>query len=128
MTVVRLSGGKLWLHSPIAMSPGLISELSALGGVAHIICYNAFHHMYAGPACAAFPKAQLYGPAQLKKKRRDLHFDAELSESPPASWQGVLQPLAIRGSLLRAAVFYHRPSRTLITSDLMESFTRCDRG
>jgi hypothetical protein len=128
MTIVRLPGGKLWLHSPIALSAELITEIGALGEIAHIVCPNSFHHMYAGPACAAFPGAKLYGPAPLQKKRSDLHFDMTLSETAPDSWQGALLPLSIRGCLLNETVFFHAASRTLITSDLIENFTHCDHG
>jgi hypothetical protein len=96
--------------------------------VAHIVCPNSFHHLYAGPALAAFPGARLYGPAALQKKRSDLHFDATLSETAPESWQGTLQALAIRGCLLNETVFFHAASGTLITSDLIENFTHCEHG
>jgi len=53
MTVVRLANGGLWLHSPVAMSAQLQQELDALGPVAHIVCPNLYHHVYAGEAVAA---------------------------------------------------------------------------
>ena len=33
MTVVRLQGGELWLHSPTRYTPGLKEALSALGRI-----------------------------------------------------------------------------------------------
>ena len=38
MTVIRLSSGKLLLHSPVALPEQLRSEIDALGPVAHIVC------------------------------------------------------------------------------------------
>ncbi len=128
MTSVRLPDGKLWLHSPIALSPDLIGKIRELGEVGHIVCPNSFHHVYAGPACAAFPGAKLYGPPQLQKKRPDLHFDTTLSEIAPVSWQGALEPITIRGSLLNETVFIHAATKTLIASDLIENFTHCEHG
>jgi hypothetical protein len=128
MTIVRLPDRKLWLHSPISLSPELIAEISGLGEVGHIVCPNAFHHMYAGAAREAFPKAKLYGPQQLQKKRSDLRFDTTLSDTAPESWQGALQPITIPGSMLYETVFFHAASKTLISSDLIENFTHCEHG
>src|SRR4051812_30918615 len=37
MTVVRLPGGGILLHSPVPISPALRQEIDALGEVAHLI-------------------------------------------------------------------------------------------
>ena len=126
MTVVRLSNGRLLLHSPIALSPDLVRAITELGEVGHIVCPNLFHHVYADEAIRAFPGAQLHGPAKLHRKRRDLRFDSVLSESPHADWAADLVPITIDGSLLRETVFYHPASRTLISSDLVENFAGSD--
>jgi hypothetical protein len=122
MTVVKLHTGGVLLYSPIALDAALRAEIDAIGPVTHIVCPNLFHHMYAGAALAAWPQALLHGPAGLKKKRRDLPLAAELSETPHPDWQGDLQPLALRGSLMHETVFFHAASKTLITSDLVENF------
>ena len=126
MTVVRLSNGRLLLHSPISLSPDVEQAIRDLGEVAHIVCPNLFHHVYAGEVARAFPGAQLHGPAKLHRKRGDLRFDGVLSESPHPDWAGDLVPITIEGSLLRETVFYHPASRTLITSDLVENFAGSD--
>lgn len=125
MTVVRLASGELLLHSPIAITPELKQALAALGSVQHIVCPNLFHHSYAGDAMRAYPSARLYGPAKLRQKRTDLKFDALLSDTPDASWNGELLPTTIEGSMMAETVLYHVPSRTLITSDLVENFRDC---
>jgi hypothetical protein len=45
MTVVRLSGGRLWLHSPVPAIPELIEQVRALGEVAYLVAPNRFHHL-----------------------------------------------------------------------------------
>ena len=122
MTVVRLSSGELLLHSPIALSRELRSAIDALGPVKHIVCPNLFHHSYAGEVLRAYPDARLYGPSKLQKKRADLPFDEALSDTPPAQWNGELLPTTIEGSMMAETVLYHVPSRTLITSDVVENF------
>jgi hypothetical protein len=122
MTVVRLASGELVLHSPIALSADLRREIDALGAVKHIVCPNLFHHSYAAEVLRAYPSAKLLGPQKLQKKRRDLAFDATLSDTPHPDWNGELLPTTIAGSLMAETVLYHVPSRTLITSDLVENF------
>lgn len=122
MTVVRLSGGGLLLHSPVPVTPELRAEIDALGPVKHIVCPNLFHHLYAGQAAAAWPQALLHGPAKLHAKRRDLAFQAVLTDQPHADWAADFELLTIEGCLLGETVFYHRPTRTLIAADLVENF------
>lgn len=123
MTVIRLSSGRLLLHSPVPITSELRAEIAALGSVAHIVCPNRYHHVYAGGAVAAFPGALLHGPAELRRKRPDLAFDADLGEAPHPEWKDDLVPLTIRGCLLGETVFFHPRTRTLVTCDLVENFS-----
>jgi len=43
MTVVRLSNGDLFLHSPIKFDEGLANKLLGLGTVRHLVSPNQFH-------------------------------------------------------------------------------------
>ncbi|MBZ5795313.1 DUF4336 domain-containing protein [Burkholderia contaminans] len=122
MTVLRLSSGRLLLHSPVPLDRRLRADLDALGEVAHLVCPNLFHHTYAGDAAAAYPHAVLHGPAALHRKRRDLHFGAVLTDTPHPEWRGDLELLTIEGCLLGETVFYHPATRTLIACDLVENF------
>lgn len=45
MAVVRLSGSKLLLHSPVAMTKERLDGIGALGTVAHLYAPNTFHHV-----------------------------------------------------------------------------------
>ncbi len=122
MTVVRLSGGGLLLHSVVPMSAALRSEVEALGTVQHIVLPDLYHHLHVGPWTLAFPKARVHAPPGMARKRPDLRIDAELSEVPHPDWAKDLKPLFISGCGLRETVFVHPKSRTLITADLIENF------
>lgn len=122
MTVIRLTSGKLLLHSPIPLSSELRAEIDGLGQVAHIVCPNLFHHMYAAQAAAAYPLAILHGSAALQRKRKDLRFGALLTDEPHPDWSADLELLTIEGCMLGETVFYHRNTRTLIACDLVENF------
>jgi len=122
MTVVRLTNGSLWLHSPVHISARLREELDGLGQVTHIVCPNLYHHVYAGEAVEAYPRAMLHGPHALRQKRKDLSFAADLSDTPHPDWADDLKQVTIEGCLLAETVFFHPASRTLISSDLVENF------
>ncbi|MCP4006893.1 MAG: DUF4336 domain-containing protein, partial [bacterium] len=57
MTVVRLPGPKLLLHSPIAATPDLVREVKALGPVAYIVAPNRLHHLFISEWQRACPDA-----------------------------------------------------------------------
>jgi hypothetical protein len=128
MSVVRLSGGSLLLHSPVPISSRMRTDILALGPVAHIVCPNRYHHVYAAEAVAAFPGAKLHGPPELRRKRPDLAFDFDLSDVPHSDWKNDVAPLTIRGCLLGETVFFHHRTRTLVTCDLVENFTGSPHG
>lgn len=125
MVVVRI-GERLVLHSPISLSDAEAAEISKLGEVGAIIAPNLFHHLYAGEACERFPEATLVAPLGLEKKRDDLKIDVVLDLSldalrEQAPWDlDVLTPLPIAGQkVMQEFVFLHRPSKSLLTTDLV---------
>src|SRR5262245_50616748 len=81
MTVLRLPDRTVALFSPIAIDDALAAEIAAIGEVSHVIAPNKFHHVYAGPAIARYPKATLHAAEGLRRKRRDLRIDADWTEA-----------------------------------------------
>lgn len=128
MTVVRLSGGGVLLHSPVPIDAQLKSSIDTVGPVRHIVAPNSYHHLYAGAAARLWPQAVLHGPAPLQRKRSDLAFGAELSESLHPELAADFDAITIRGCLLGETVLYHRATRTLVTADLVENFHACDHA
>lgn len=120
MTVIRLTDGGLFLHSPIHLDGGLRAELDGLGEVRAIVAPNKFHHLFAGDACAAYPNAKLYGALGLPLKRKDLKFAGMLGDEPRPEWRGDIEQRTIKGaSMLNEVAFFHPASRTLILTDLV---------
>ena len=119
MTVVRLPGPKLLLHSPIAATAELVSEVKALGPVAYLVAPNRFHHLFVGQWQQAFPEASVYAAPGLDTKRPDLEIAGELSDEPEPGWAETLDQVLVGGfPLANEVVFFHRPSATLIATDL----------
>jgi len=123
MTIVRLSDGGLWLHSPVRPTPELRAAVDALGPVRFVVAPNRWHHLYVGDWQAAYPAAQAYGARGLLKKRKDLAFAGVLDDDAPAGWAGQIDQIARRGApAMGEVVFLHRKSRTLIVSDSAHNF------
>jgi hypothetical protein len=119
MTVVRLPGPKLLLHSPIAAAADLVSEVTALGPVAYLVAPNRFHHLFVAEWQRACPEASVYVAPGLDTKRPDLAIAGVLSDDPEAGWAETLDQVLIGGfPLANEVVFFHRPSATLIATDL----------
>lgn len=119
MTVVRLPDAKLLLHSPISATPELIADVEALGSIAYIVAPNRFHHLYVGEWKDAFPDASVYVAPGLEKKRSDLSIAGVLTHEPEAGWAESVDQVLVDGfPLANEVVFFHRPSATLIATDL----------
>jgi hypothetical protein len=123
MSVISLPGNRLWIHSPEQINEGLKEELSALGHVSYLISPNKLHHLFLDAWLAAYPAARSYAAPGLKIKRPDLRFDDELSNQAEDAWADEIEQILFRGSLfMEEAVFFHKPSRSLILTDLIENF------
>lgn len=119
MSVVRLEDGSLLLHSPVALDDELRAALLRIGTPRYAIAPNRFHHLFVGDYRRAFPDVRLYAAPGLEEKRRDLSFDATLSDTEPREWAGELDHGLFAGyPFANEVVFFHRASHTLLTCDL----------
>lgn len=129
MTVVRLPSQALVLISPLPLKSGDRALLDSLGTVRHLIAPNRFHHLYFGDAQALYPAAQAWGVDGLAAKRPDLRFDDSLDQ--PGNFEDVLHYLPFQGvasilpqgiQAVHETVFWHRPSGTVILTDIAFNF------
>ncbi len=120
MSVVRLPGSQLLVHSPIAWTSGLAAEIERLGAPAFLVAPNRFHHLFAQQWQATYPGARLHVAPGLDRRRPDLTIAGVLGGHPLPEWSMVLDQVLVEGfSLANEVVFFHGPSRTLIASDLV---------
>jgi hypothetical protein len=80
MTVCRDSNGRLFVHSPNALTEEIRTRMSSLGTVAVLFSPNIYHHLYVGDWQRTWPEAIHVAPRQLAKKRPDLKIDHVLDE------------------------------------------------
>jgi len=119
MTVVRLADDRLLVHSPIRPTPELLAAVRALGETAVLIAPNRFHHLFAGDWLAAHPQARLFVAPGVEAKRPDLPRAGILTDEPDPLWREALEQVVVRGlPMVNEVVFFHRPTRTLIATDL----------
>lgn len=94
-----------------------------MGEVTWLISPNKLHHLFLDEWLEAYPEANSYAAPGLMEKRRDLRFDAELTERTEPVWSDTITQTLFRGSrVMEEAVFFHKPSRTLLLTDLIENF------
>lgn len=123
MAVIRLAGGGLFVWSPVPLSPELRAAVDALGEVRHLVAPNSLHHLFIGEWARAYPKARLYAPAALRRRRRDLGFHGDLGDTPAPGWSGQIDQVAVSGNLITTeVVFFHEKSRTVLITDLVQHF------
>jgi hypothetical protein len=121
MAVVKLSGGDVWVWSPVALTETLISDVQAVGPVRHIVSPNKIHHLFLKEWSENWPDARLYSPPGLAHRKPDLCFDAELGDKPDPAWAADIDQVVFHGSLaMEEVAFFHRPSRTAIICDLIQ--------
>ena len=127
MTVVRLSSGDLWLHSPIAFSADLLQDLQALGPIRHLIAPNWIHYAHLQDWADAIPAAETWVAPGVTERAKDrgvkLRADHLLAKDAPPAWADDLAQMIVPGSHIhREAVFFHNKTRSLILTDLIENF------
>ncbi|MDI4636098.1 MULTISPECIES: DUF4336 domain-containing protein [Halomonadaceae] len=124
MTVIALSSGDLWIHSPIKLEPAIQAEVEALGRVKYIIAPNRLHHLFIKQWQQAYPEALVYGTEEVINKRSDLSFDGTLDNATISPWDREIGQLLVTGSpAMKECVFFHKTSGVLIVTDLIENFS-----
>ncbi|MCQ8241279.1 DUF4336 domain-containing protein [Rhizosaccharibacter radicis] len=124
MTVIRLADGGLLLHSPTRFTPALHRELQELGPVRHMVAPNLAHWLFMERWAAMLPDATVWaapGLADRRQVRRSgLRIDGVLEDRAPPDWgEEIALRLVPGGGGFREAALFHRPSRTLVLTDLV---------
>lgn len=124
MTVIRLTGDRLLLHSPGPIAPELHTALNQLGKVAYIVAPGYYHYQHVATAQAQFPQAETFICPGLERKCPHLAFDWILGHRAPAAWATELDQVLMQGCrFMWEVAFFHQTSRTLILVDLLENFS-----
>ena len=94
-----------------------------------LIAPNWIHYAYIGAWQARYPEARAWAAPGVRERAASrkvtIRIDAELGDEAPVEWAGVIDQQIVAGSSIhREVVFFHRPSKTLVLTDLIENFER----
>jgi hypothetical protein len=116
MTVLKLEGGLL-VHSPIDAPTAALEDI---GRLRWVVAPNLLHHLYLKPWVEA--GAEAWCAPGLQTKRPDARFAGVLDElGEPFGPEVLAIPLRCI-ALTREVVLLHRPTRTLVVTDLLYNF------
>ena len=117
MTVMASDDGLL-IHSPVADA---LASVSALGAPRWALAPNLFHHLHVGPVADA--GIETWAAPGLMAKRGDVAFQGELNGTT-SPFGDAFRVLVLRCfSMTNEVVVLHRPSRTLVVTDLVFHLT-----
>lgn len=118
MTVLQSDDGML-VHSPVA---GAMDALASVGTPRWALAPNLFHHLHVGPVAEAGVEA--WAAPGLASKRPDVGFAGEVSGAT-SPFGDAFRVLALSCfSMTNEVVVLHRPSRTLVVTDLVFHLTK----
>ncbi|HZH50868.1 MAG TPA: DUF4336 domain-containing protein [Microvirga sp.] len=126
MTVIRLASGDVWLHSPTRFNPELRREIEVLGPIRHIVAPNVAHWTHLKEWQTACPAAVISAAPELRNRSQvreaGLRLDRDLTDTPPSDWADEIEQTVVPGGAgFREVAFFHRPTRTLILTDLIQN-------
>ena len=132
-TIVKLSAGNLWIHSPVKLTQELKQELEKISEAPiktlYLIAPNTMHHIFINSYLSDFPnECKIYGPKLLQKKNKELKFEKFLTKDDSNKtwdWSDEIESQFIDGiPLLSETIFFHKKSKTLIICDLLAYVTQ----
>src|SRR5262249_28713857 len=129
-TIIRLTGGGLFVHSPTPLDAVLKAEIDRTGMPRWIVGPNRLHYWWIPEWHAAYPQAEVYlAPRTSEQAGGRLDFECRTldhtSGFPPSyPWDDQIKTLSVPGAYMTEVVFFHVPSRTLLLTDLIENFER----
>ncbi len=129
MTVVRLSNGNLFIHSPCEIDQQTKTAIETLGKVDFIVAPGSYHHLHVSSAQRAFPEAETFICPGIETKNPQLEFDWLLGDRADKRWADDFEQVLVRGNkYIWEVAFFYKPTRTLILVDLIENFTNATKG
>jgi hypothetical protein len=123
MTIIRI-GGDLLIHSPTLLTPELKTEVEGLGRPRWIVGPNRIHYWWIPDWHTAFPGAGVYLAPRIREQAGSrIDFDCQtLDRGRGYPWDSDVATLPVEGNYMTEVVFFHRKSRTLVLTDLIENF------
>ena len=127
-TIVRRADGGLVMHSPLGFDGDTAKAIDDLGEVKTIVAPSCIHYLFLEAATKRWPKARVLGAAGLEKKRAVKGVAFEPLPHDGAA-EGLGDDLVVRRidgvPYITEHVFLHRPTGSLVVTDLVFNVQRC---
>lgn len=120
MTVVKFGDGTLWLHSPVEHSAELQQKIAALGLVSALVAPNSYHFLQVDNWASANPDATIYATNDIANTIAV--SSVPLNSGLVANWSKDIDHLSIELGRFSETVFFHWASKSLVVTDLMQTF------
>ena len=119
-TIVRLAGGGLMVHSPLAIDDATATDIAAIGEVQYLVAPNCLHWRFLKAAKERYPKARVFGAPGVEKKLGAFPFEP-LPEAGhiEAIGEDIVVERVQGVPFMNEHAIFHRPSRSLIVTDLV---------
>lgn len=122
-TAIVLHDSRILLLNPIPLEKSVRDKLTDLGGV-DFIAADLGHHLYVKDYLSVWPSAKTIGVPGLERKRKDIKWDFIYSgrQNPPEDvfdFAEDVETVLFEGFITFCVAWYHKPSKTLLQSDLM---------
>lgn len=119
MTIVRLRGGGLFVHCPVALDEPTRGAVDELGTVRVVVASSLYHHLYVGEWMRAYPDALYCCCPGLERKRSDLAWHHVLGDVPHDAWASTFDQVFVSARFEKEVVFFHRESGTMLCADAL---------
>lgn len=127
MSVIRLGNGHVLVFDPIPLDETLRESIAALGTVKYIVAPNRYHHLYVNACADMFPGARILAAPGLPERIKSLRHDETIGANSLAEHREEIDFMLFTAMpMLNEIVFLHRPSRTLLLTDLAFNIQRAD--
>ncbi|MGF1699431.1 DUF4336 domain-containing protein [Photobacterium makurazakiensis] len=122
MTIVRLSDGGVWIHSPTAISADLRKMIDDIGPVTAIVAANDHHSKWLQEWCEAYPEADAYVSAGIPRKV-PLSIYHILQQGLENAWpEDFVWKTMPAVPMFNETVFLHKKSSSLIVTDFIQNY------
>ncbi|MBS7700402.1 MULTISPECIES: DUF4336 domain-containing protein [unclassified Chelatococcus] len=127
MTVIRLAGGSLLLHSPTRFEAALKRQMDEIGPITHIVAPNSAHWSFVKEWQHQVPDAITWAAPGLRERRQvqksGVRLDHDLRHTNADRWPTGLEQIHVPGiGGFCEVCLFHRRSSTLILTDLVQNF------
>ena len=124
MTIMRLEGRGLFIHSPTPLTSALRRQVAAIGEPRWIIGPNRTHFTCIPEWREAYPAAEIHVAPKLREqaKSRIVFATFDMGGDVGYPWDKEISTIEVPGGAMTEFEFFHRASRTLVLTDLIQNF------